>query len=207
MRSKGLVGNIPMDRVQRPTLEANRRKIAECILLLIEEAEARGTYVTKYDIVKSFVVADVQHLNTYGRPVTFDNYYAMKDGPVPSAAYEMLGDAVDVAALHDVQGWPLWDKEPSPRDGLKAVRYIRPRRSANLRVLSQTDISALKDALSLIKAQSFSDTRDMTHEYKAYKEAWREDAEKKSFLMAYGLLLDMPDDDLVSDIMHASHYA
>jgi hypothetical protein len=74
-------------------------------------------------------------------------------------------------------------------------------------MLSETDISALKEALSLIKAQSFTETRDMTHEYPAYIEAWKPEEGKKSYLMSYSLLVDGEDDDLVSDVVHASHYS
>jgi len=194
----------------RPTLRANYRKTVEVILFLIEEAERRGTYVTTYDIVKSIFVADVAHLNAYGRPVAYDNYYAMKDGPVPSAAYELLGDERPEKYDAEFGVWPLWNKEPSPKDGRLASKFVRPKRSANVRVLSETDISALKEALSLIKAQSFTETRDMTHEYAAYKEAWHENGDKGSYLMSYAMLLENENaedaEDLVSDLVHASHY-
>lgn len=192
----------------RPTLRANYRKTVEVILFLIEEAERRGTYVTTYDIVKSIFVADVAHLNNYGRPISYDNYYAMKDGPVPSAAYDLLGDERPEKYGIEYGDWPLWHKEPSPRDGRLAMKFVRPKRSTNLRMLSETDISALKEALSLIKAQSFTETRDMTHEYAAYREAWNPEGDKKSYLMSYPLLVDCGEDaeDLVSDLVHASHY-
>ena len=190
----------------RPTLQPNRKKIVESILFLIEEAEHRGTHVTTYDIVKSIFVADVSHLNTYGRPVTFDNYYAMKDGPVPSDAYNMLLDEPYEFAK-EVEGWPLWHKESSPQDGANVFKYVRPKRSPNKRVLSDTDISALTASLSIIKAQTFSDTRDMTHEYAAYKEAWEARGDKQSVHMSYELLIDTKDADVASDVAHASHYA
>ncbi len=196
-----------MERISRPVLAPNVRKIAESILLLIEEAGRRGTYVTKYDIVKSIFVADVQHLNTYGRPITFANYVAMKDGPVPSEVYSLLNDEAPEAMTNVIQGWPLWHKEKSPSDGAKAVKFVRPRRSANTKLLSETDVSALVQALILIKAQSFSATRDMTHEHKAYIEAWRDDGGKGAYQMSYSLLMECADDDLMSDIVHASHYA
>lgn len=193
-------------RLTRPVLQPNRRKSAEAVLFLIEEAERRGMYVTKYDLLKSIFVADTSHLNNYGRPVTFDNYYAMKDGPVPSEVYKMLGDDYEHAGEFGNE-WPLWQKEPSPKDGARVMKYHRPRRSANLRTLSETDTSALKEALSLIKAQSFSDTRDMTHQHPAYLEAWMEDGDKTSYLMSYELLMECRDVAAVQDVVHASHYA
>ena len=46
--------------------------------------------ITQYQIVKSIFFADERHLNTYGRPVTFDNYVAMPRGPVPSLVLDLL---------------------------------------------------------------------------------------------------------------------
>ena len=196
-----------MNKHLRPVLQADYRKTMEVILFLIEEAGLRGTYVTAYDIVKTIFVADVAHLSNYGRPVSYDNYYAMKDGPVPSAAYELLGDHRPEKYDEKLGEWPLWHKVSSPTDGTRAMKFIRPKRSPNRRLLSETDISALKESLSLIKAQSFTKTRDMTHESPAYIEAWKDDGDKKSYLMSYQLLLEGADEDLVTDIVHASHYS
>ncbi|UDL96150.1 SocA family protein [Lichenihabitans sp. PAMC28606] len=196
-----------MNKYVRPVLRANYRKTVEVILFLIEEAERKGVYVTTYDILKTIFVADVSHINNYGRPVSFDNYYAMKDGPVPSAAYELLGDERPEKYGHVHGEWPLWQKEASPSDGNGVVKFVRPKRSANTRLLSETDISALREAMSLIKAQSFTETRDMTHEYPAYIEAWQEKGDKKSYLMDFSLLVEEKDDDFVSDVVHASHYS
>ena len=195
-----------MEPVWRPSLAPNRKKIVESVLFLIEEAERRGGYVTKYDIVKSIFVADAQHLNTYGRPVTFDNYYAMKDGPVPSHTYELLTEPSE-ETTREIAGWPLWHREASPIDGTKAQKFVRPKRSANLRALSDTDVSALREALKLIKAQTFAETRDMTHEHRAYKEAWVESGDKRSYQMSYPLLSEYDDQTVVSDVVQASHYA
>src|ERR1700733_613301 len=72
------------------TLKPNYKKILEAILFLINESERRGLYVTEYDIDKAVFLADVKHLNEYGRPITFDNYVAMVHGPVPSATRDIL---------------------------------------------------------------------------------------------------------------------
>ena len=192
----------------RPLLQANKKKIVEAILFLIEEAGRQGRYVTTYDVVKSIFVADVAHLNAYGRPVTFDNYYAMKDGPVPSTAYAMLTDEGNLEFHSSIEHWPLWRKTPSPEDGATVFKYVQPKRSANMNALSQTDISALRDGLSIILAQSFSATRDMTHEYRSYIEAWEQRGDRSSVPMSYELLLEGDDQgDVISDVVQASHYA
>src|SRR5262245_11655013 len=128
-----------------PKLTPNRARIVESILFLLEEAKRRGTYVTQYEVVKSLFVADERHIAAYGRPVTFDNYVAMENGPVASEAYDMLKPDYDWLRRTGEKRAP-WARGPSPADGKKAFRFtaIRP---ANLRKLSETDKHALAEGL------------------------------------------------------------
>ena len=71
-------------------MEPNVNKILDTICFVIAEARERSKSVDQYDIVKTIFLADKKHLNKYGRPITFDNYHAMKFGPVPSLTYNFL---------------------------------------------------------------------------------------------------------------------
>ncbi len=68
----------------RIELEPDIRKILEAISYVIAEGRRRCLLVEQYDILKTLFLADKSHLNKFGRPVTFDNYFAMRAGPVPS---------------------------------------------------------------------------------------------------------------------------
>lgn len=183
-----------------PSLKPNKAKILEAILFLIGEAERAGSFVTQYDIAKSIFIADWFHLQQYGRPISFDNYAAMENGPVPSTAYDMLKPSHDWGP----EGAP-WQTAPAPEaKSNKAVKYVRPVRSANLRKLSESDIAKLREALSLVKEKGFFGTRDFTHELEAYKRAWDARGSKGSMKMDYRLLVDEP--ELVDDLVHASYY-
>ena len=129
-----------------PKLRPNYKRILESILFLINEAERRGLYVTEFDIDKSIFVADVRHLNEYGRPVTFDNYVATEHGPVPSATRYILRPNFK-GKPYFTEAWPPWERLPSPSDRPKAFKFIRPTRKENLRVLSKSHVSVLTDAL------------------------------------------------------------
>ena len=67
--------------------EPNIAKIRESVLFLLNSASGD---LDQYKIAKAIFLADVSHLNQYGRPVTYDNYVAMRFGPVPSKTYELL---------------------------------------------------------------------------------------------------------------------
>lgn len=186
-------------------MQPNLRRILEAILVLIEEAGQKGAAVTQYEVAKAIFLADVDHLNKYGRPVTFDNYVAMRFGPVPRQTYDMLKPAyVPRRELSD--SWPLWDRESAPECGPKAFKFVRPRRPANRKLLSKSDVSALCEALDVVKSLGFAGLRDHTHKHPAYVKAWKGDGDRKAYDIDYSLLLSVKDDDLLHDLEHASKH-
>jgi hypothetical protein len=189
-----------------PKLRPNYKRILESILYLIEEAIRRGSYVTEYDIDKAIFVADTAHLNKHGRPITFDNYVAMKDGPVPSATRDVLQPAFDPAYKYNEASWPPWDRAASPADGRRAFKFIQPKRPPDLRVLSQTDIEALSEALTFVKRLRFKGVRDHTHTHPAYLDVWPKEAEGGAYPMDYAKLLDVPDQEAIEDLVYSSKH-
>ena len=196
---------MPTEKRTLPRMRPHYRRILEAILFLISEAEKRGLYVTEYDIDKAVFVADVDHLNKHGRPITFDNYVAMKAGPVPSTTRDVLQPRFD-AKHYYAESWPPWERVPSPADGSKAFKFIRPKRPPNLRVLSETDVTALSEALTLVKGLKFKGMRDYTHKHPAYLDAWPKGAQDGSYPMDYVRLLDVPDEDVVEDLVYSSKH-
>lgn len=192
--------NAPTRRIR---LEPNRRKLLEAILYLIGQGERDGAPLTQYQIVKSLFLADTAHLNSYGRPITFDNYSAMEFGPVPNEAYDMLKPTYSWRMKLGLDRAP-WEREPIPRTA--ALRYVRPARQANLRVLSQSDVDALTTALERIRELGFGGVVDATHSHPAYVAAWDRRGAAGSVPMDYVALLSAPDEDAVEDIVFASRH-
>lgn len=54
-----------------------------------------GGTISKYKALKLVFFADRYHLRKYGRPITGDEYYAMKNGPVPSGTKDIAEMADD----------------------------------------------------------------------------------------------------------------
>lgn len=190
-------------RAERMRLAPNRPRLLESILYLLSEAERRNTYLTQYEIVKALFVADTSHLNNHGRPVTFDNYVAMENGPVASEAYDMLKPDYNWRATLNLDEAP-WTRVLSPADGAKSYRYVR-QREPNTRKISRTDMEALGEGITLVKAKGFRGVKDWTHRHRAYEAAWRE-GEGKAFDMDYRLLLDHDDPELLEEIAEASRH-
>ena len=166
----------------------NPDKVREAIVHLISEADRRHILITQYDILKSIFYADRAHLNRYGRPITFDEYFAMPDGPVPSLAYDVLKskpDALRKIGLNDI----LW--KVMAGGGTKKY-YSVASRSASDDILSESDIEELNGALGHVKKLGFAGVWRETHKDAAYIAAWRDDPNRRQFPMDYALLFDEP---------------
>ena len=89
-------------------------KIIAAVAYLIQAASEQGLKITQYDIVKSLFLADKAHLNQYGRPITFDNYNAMENGPVPSTSYNFLKRDNYCMKTFGIKDFP-WKSELAPQ--------------------------------------------------------------------------------------------
>lgn len=135
--------------------EPNIAKIREAILFLLNSACGD---LDQYKIAKAIFLADVGHLNRYGRPVTYDNYVAMKFGPVPSKAYELLRDEPAHLAIE-------------VKEHRGNVKVFSPLRQYDELELSETDETELRSALTTVEPLSFRELMMLTHNHIAWSDA------------------------------------
>lgn len=185
-------------------LRPNYSKIVECILFLISEGQKRNIAVTQYAILKALFIADKSHLNTYGRPVTYDNYAAMKDGPVASFAYDLLKHAPQAMGKVGLKE-PPWTRTDAPDINRRAMLFAWAR-EPNKELLSPSDVEAMSDALSVVSSLTFSQIRKLTHEDPAYIAAWRDNGGRNSYDMSYALLFDTPDYEGATELAFFSQH-
>ena len=187
-----------MTRRKAPVVETkvNQEKVIECILLILNEAAERGLRVTTYDILKTIFLADRAHLNKYGRPITFDNYFAMKDGPVPSWTYNLLKGSRGAYA-----GTLPWSKKPAPDISTRAIEFFGPIRKPNEELLSLSDEELLISFLHAVKSLGFGQVRRLTHEDEAYLDAWEDEGpDNSAYPMSNSLLFDSPNPEKAQEL-------
>lgn len=186
-------------------LNPSKPRLLESILLILAEAEKRQKPVTQYSVLKTLFLADRAHLNRYGRPITFDNYVAMKDGPVASCAYNVLKGDVDYQKDFGLTQ-PLWEVRKAPEISAKALVFHSPLRAPNMDILSETDAEELSDALTSVLSLTFKQLRLITHQDQAYLEAWDDEGDKKSYPMSYGMLFEVPNFDEAKNLEFVSKH-
>jgi len=177
-------------------LTPDLNKIVEAILFVLKIARDRGKIVTQYDVVKTLFIADRRHLNEYGRPITFDNYYAMRHGPVPRNAYNLLkGDRLTVQATG---AEPPWTSEPIPGSN---ARKFQANTVPSEEVFSPSEIEIIEESFTVVKSLGFGQIRRITHEDAAYVDAWEGgETGNGSYPMSLALLFDEPNAALAEDL-------
>lgn len=149
-----------------------RPKYEKIVELLLYLAHIKpGT--DKYQAVKFFYLADKEHLNRHGRPITFESYYALPYGPVASRAKELLeGDEWTLRAAK-IKKLPIIT-ERVPRPGKEdLLKIVGPTREVDFDVFSKSDIRVFDEIIEKYGDCTFDELFNLTHEHPAYVKAWR----------------------------------
>lgn len=124
----------------------DKTKAVEAILYLAN----RLFHPTKLQIFKLLYMADKLHLERYGRFIIYDQYVAMKYGPVPSRTYDMLK--------------PQAEDDFSPLRVGEDGRAIHAYRDADLNEFSQSDLECLDEILRRYGRVSLKQLMDIAHD-------------------------------------------
>ncbi|MFH1213418.1 MAG: Panacea domain-containing protein [Candidatus Neomarinimicrobiota bacterium] len=131
------------------------RKAAQCLnYFAIQE----GGKINKMKALKLVYFADRFHLRKYGRPITNDEYFAMKKGPVPS-------NIKDICEMNDIF---FEDKEKNYYNRfLSRVNKYEYRSIAPLdaNVLSESDVEALQHVWKALGSRDQYELAEITHLY------------------------------------------
>lgn len=124
-------------------------------VLYIAERLRRSDF---HKIFKILYFSDREHLMEYGRAITGDNYIAMKYGPVPSNLYDIFkavrGDSYFSDNGEFSQYFSIVDND-----------IVKPKRKADLRELSKSDIKHLDHSIRLYGEMSMSEICEKSHDY------------------------------------------
>lgn len=136
-----------------------------------------------YNALKCIYFADKLHLAQYGSFIYGDEYVAMNYGPVPSAAFDIVkqvrGDgrtclSIDPADVFEMDGY-----------------LIRPKRDADLRMLSASERGCLDQAIDTYGSLAFGELRRISHADAAYQ-----NADENAFISVEAIVNSIGDEDL-----------
>jgi len=129
-------------------------------------AQKSGGTINKMKAIKLVWLSDRLHLRKFGRSITGDEYYALQNGPVPSATRDVLesSDFLDDAASDYAS------------DFIAAVdKYnYKSLTVSNLKVFSKTDLDVLDTVYNSFSHLNHFELSDFSHlfpEWKKYESA------------------------------------
>lgn len=141
------------------TFQFNQTKAIEAILYLAPKVSDSDIY----GICKLLYLVDKTSLEKYGRFVSGESYYAMKEGPIPSNVYDLLKQVAK-----------------APVYGIKVEgNQVIPLRNPDLDCLSESDIECLDQIISVYgKVPNWLRSKDAHDD--AWRESWRKRGRKRS---------------------------
>lgn len=147
-----------------------RPKIDKIVELLLYISHKKPG-VDKYQVVKLFYLADKEHLNRYGRPITQEKYFALKYGPVASNAMDLLEEEWGALKNAGIKELPFSVTRKRLKN--KDVECVgEPKRDINLGLFSKSDINVFDEILETYGDYNFDQLFELTHEHYAYLRAW-----------------------------------
>jgi uncharacterized phage-associated protein len=168
VRGRGRRREAVMSLTFRPKLD----KIVELLLYLAHKRPGAD----KYQAVKLFYLADREHFRRYGRPITFENYYALWYGPVASNTLDLLNGASPALLGASETTLPFKTEKGSvkAKSGKETeTTFIRePFRAVNLELFSKSDLQVFDEVLAKYGNSSFDELYNETHKHFAYLNAW-----------------------------------
>lgn len=158
---------------------AYKPKFDKIVELLVYLA-AKRPRVDHYQAVKFLYLADREHMNEYGRPITFETYYALPYGPVATHALDMIkGDRATLKKAGI-------DRLPIKIEKLdNSYILYGPEREVDLDLFSKSDLKIFDKIIKKYGKKSFAELYDLTHSHHAYKAAWDKRGSKKAVAMNY----------------------
>lgn len=166
------------------------------VLYLLQEKTGETNYLK---LLKLIFFADRYHLRTYGVPLTFDNYNAMKLGPVCSNIYYIIKkDRILIDSCSEKQGELI-------SASIETIEYDTKITTQNSDYLSISDKIAIEFSIDLFSQYSKYQLAKITHDYPEWKKFDKVimSGESKNERMYYEDFFNNPD---LSDSVYIQNY-
>ncbi len=152
--------------------ERNPNKAMHCLLWILN----RKPGINKYNILKVMFAADCYHLNTYGRPIYGEQYFAMKYGTVPG----LMKDLLSMKSA----GMPIVEC---------AENSFMATAVPDMSCLSESDIEALEHGFNEYSDLTFAQVKKKNHQHRAWKNHKKELERISVCPIAYEDMIDDPE--------------
>lgn len=144
-----------------------------------------------HSIFKALYLADLAHLERYGRMITWEDYAALQFGPVPMNTFKIMGNLVG-ESFHGTN--ERLEADLRKHLDVKSRLNVDLAEDPDLDQLSDSDIECLNEAAATIDRGEFGTNTDLTHD-SAWTAAWGR--RHKSLMRFDEIVEQLPDADLL----------
>ena len=138
----------------------DRKKLTELVLFILDKTGG----VDFYHAFKILYFAEMKHLAKWGSGIVPDEFCALKYGPVPTRLYDAVKELNNPRMILSEEL-----SEVIQFAGEDATDVLLPKREANLKYLSKSEIEALEQSIEENKSLTFGQLMRKSHD-----EAWEE---------------------------------
>lgn len=138
----------------------DRKKLSELVLFIIDKTGG----VDFYHAFKILYFAEMKHLAKWGSGIVPDEFCALKYGPVPTQLYDAVKELNHPRMILSEEL-----SEVIQFAGEDAPNVLLPKREANLKYLSKSEIEALEQSIEENESLTFGQLMRKSHD-----EAWEE---------------------------------
>lgn len=128
----------------------------------------RETGETMYTVLKMLYLADRLHLEKFGRPITGDSYFAMKEGPAGTETYDLM---------KFLRGERRYSRYPGAKEKLSLdskTHKLEVLQAPDEKVFSKSDLECILAVAHLRNKKGGPYIRDLSHDA-----AWEATAQNK----------------------------
>lgn len=131
-------------------------------------AAAGVSDLTKLKAAKLFYFADKEHLLRYGRPILGDVYFCLPYGPVPSAALNTMGDAIEKTEVEDADR-NLFHQYLEVKTFWNPYPVFKAKQKYDPDVFSESELEVLGNVVRQYGSYTARQLVDLTHNEPTWK--------------------------------------
>ena len=143
----------------KPTVFDSEKAMNVLLYLAIRIPEERNMY----KLLKAAYRANKRHLENHGREIFNERYQALEFGAVPAFAYDVI------THVRDGKPQPRMPHKVKQKLSVSENDTVTALVDPNLRLLSETDLECVDEAIQFYRGKSFDEVKSNAHEDEAYK--------------------------------------
>lgn len=133
----------------------NFKRAVQCLNYF---ATKEGGKINKMKAIKLIWLSDRLHIRKYGKPITFDKYVAMKNGPVPSSIRDFTQDCSPFLEDVEIQYRDAFITPISKYD-------LETTNEPELKVLAKTNVKVMDEVYQVFGDKTHFELSDLSHNF------------------------------------------